>query len=74
MGAVIPRHVLEYGFGTAGCGAAGAGANGNRTSFSDSFDGGIPAMVAYCYDSADRLTGTTVTGAAVGASLVAVGV
>ena len=71
--ASIPRHELEYGFGTAGCGSAGAGANGNRTSFSDTFDGGIPATVAYCYDDADRLQSTTVTGAPVDGSPVAAG-
>jgi RHS repeat-associated protein len=69
----IPRHLLEYGFGSAPCGVAGAGANGNRTSFSDTFDGVTPTTVAYCYDDADRLTGTTVTGAPVGASPVAAG-
>jgi RHS repeat-associated protein len=69
----IPRHVLEYGFGTASCGVTAAGANGNRTSFSDTFDGGTPTTVAYCYDAADRLTGTTVTGAPTGASPVAAG-
>ncbi len=71
--AEIPRHVLEYGFGTATCGVTGAGANGNRTSFSDTFDGGTPTTVAYCYDTADRLTGTTVTAAPAGASPVAAG-
>src|SRR5690606_9030016 len=59
----IPRHVLEYGFGTASCGATAAGVVGNRTSFSDTFDGGTPSTVVYCYDDADRLTGTTVTAA-----------
>ncbi|MDQ2636112.1 MAG: hypothetical protein M3Y83_04445, partial [Actinomycetota bacterium] len=69
----IPRHVLEYGFGAASCGVTGAGANGNRTDFSDTFDGGTPTTVAYCYDAADRLTDTTVTGAPAGASPVAAG-
>jgi RHS repeat-associated protein len=71
--AEIPRHVLEYGFGTAACGVTAAGANGNRTSFSDTFDGGTPTTVAYCYDAADRLTDTTVTAAPAGASPVAAG-
>jgi RHS repeat-associated protein len=71
--AEIPRHVLEYGFGTATCGTAAAGPNGNRTSFSDTFDGGTPTTVAYCYDAADRLTDTTVTDAPAGASPVAAG-
>jgi len=55
-----------------GCGAnTAAGRDGNRTSFSDSKDGGTPTTVAYCYDWADRLTATTVTNAPVGASPVA---
>ncbi|MGN6272387.1 MAG: RHS repeat-associated core domain-containing protein [Protaetiibacter sp.] len=48
-------------------------ANGNRTSFSDTFDAGTPTTVAYCYDAADRLAGTTVTGAPADASPVAAG-
>src|SRR5690606_17533274 len=46
--AEVPRHVLEYGFGAGVCGMIGsaAGANGNRTSFSDTFDGGTPTTVA----------------------------
>ncbi|WBU36908.1 RHS repeat-associated core domain-containing protein [Homoserinibacter sp. YIM 151385] len=36
---------------------------GNRTSFSDTFDGGTPTTVTYCHDWVDRLTGTQVTGA-----------
>ncbi len=55
---------------TTACGNTAAGANGNRTSFTDTFDGGTPTTVAYCYDNADRLTGITVTGAPVGASPV----
>ncbi|RWZ46434.1 hypothetical protein ELQ90_15425, partial [Labedella phragmitis] len=47
-----------------GCGAAPtAGANGNRTS---SVVNGV--STTYCYDNADRLTSTTVTGAPEGAS------
>jgi YD repeat-containing protein len=34
---------------------------------SDSLDGGTATQVAYCYDNADRLTGTTVTNAPSGA-------
>lgn len=49
---------------TGGCGAAPtAGSNGNRTS--SVVDG---VSTTYCYDAADRLTSTTVTGAPVGAS------
>jgi RHS repeat-associated protein len=75
--AVIPRHVLSYSFAdTTTCAAtdaSGAGRNGNRTGFSDVKDGGTPTAVAYCYDGADRLTSTTVTGAPAGASPVAGG-
>jgi RHS repeat-associated protein len=71
--AVIPHHTLSYGYGTASCGAANAGMNGNRTSYSDDFDGSVTS-VAYCYDTADRLAGTAITGTAVaGASPVAGG-
>lgn len=71
--AVIPHHTLSYGYGAATCGAnTAAGKNGNRTSFSDDFDGAVTS-VAYCYDHADRLTGTTVTNAPVDASPVAGG-
>jgi RHS repeat-associated protein len=67
--ASIPGHVLSYGFGTATCGAdTAAGMDGNRTSYSDVHNGGTPTSVAYCYDNADRLTGTTVTGAPSGAN------
>jgi RHS repeat-associated protein len=71
--AVIPRHTLTYGYGTAGCGVAAAGKNNNRTSYSDTFDAGTPTTVAYCYDVADRLTATTVTAAPSGAGPVAGG-
>ncbi len=71
--AVIPRHTLAYGYGVTGCGNPAAGKNGNRTTFSDTFDGGTPTTVAYCYDNADRLTSTAVTNAPVGASPVAGG-
>ncbi|WP_166426711.1 hypothetical protein [Labedella populi] len=51
---------------TGGCGAAPtAGANGNRTS---SVVNGV--STTYCYDNADRLTSTTVTGAPAGATAV----
>ena len=70
--AVIPHHTLDYVFAsTGGCGAnPRAGMNGNRTGYTDTFDGGTPMMVAYCYDNADRLTSTTVTNAPSGASPV----
>lgn len=47
---------------------AAAGADGNRTSYTDVHNGGTPTSVAYCYDNADRLTGTTVAGAPSGAN------
>jgi RHS repeat-associated protein len=75
--AVIPRHELTYGYGTASCGVTGAGLNGNRTGFIDAFDddddpgtAAVETSVAYCYDTADRLTATTVTGAPTGAGPV----
>ena len=71
--AIIPRHTLNYGYaGTGGCGAnAAAGANGNRTSVSDSKDGGIATVVTYCYDNADRLTATAIPTPISGAAPVA---
>ena len=75
--AQIVLFILSYSFAdTTTCAAtdaSGAGRNGNRTGFSDVKDGGTPTTVAYCYDGADRLTSTTVTGAPVGASPVAGG-
>jgi RHS repeat-associated protein len=66
--ATIPEHTLTYQYASAGgCGAnARAGANGNRTYFSDvhtTTAGTESSSVTYCYDWADRLTSTTVTGA-----------
>jgi RHS repeat-associated protein len=76
--AVIPQHTLSYAYAASGgCGVnAAAGKNGNRTGFTDAFDPGtgvVTTSVAYCYDHADRLTATTVTGAPSGASPVAGG-
>jgi RHS repeat-associated protein len=72
--AVIPHHTLSYAYAsTGGCGAnTVAGKNGNRTGYTDNFDGAVTS-VAYCYDNADRLTATTVTNAPSGASPVAGG-
>ncbi len=72
--AVIPHHTLSYAYAsTGGCGVnAAAGKNGNRTGYTDNFDGAVTS-VAYCYDNADRLTATTVTNAPSGASPVAGG-
>jgi RHS repeat-associated protein len=60
----IPQHTLTYGFAaTSGCGVdAYAGMNGNRTASSDVFhtgSGDVTTNISYCYDWADRLTGTT---------------
>ncbi|MEO5535339.1 MAG: RHS repeat-associated core domain-containing protein [Pseudolysinimonas sp.] len=69
--ASIPHHTLTYAFAPSNaCGVnAGAGKNGNRTGFSDNFDGSTTS-VAYCYDNADRLTATTVTNPPSGANPV----
>jgi RHS repeat-associated protein len=63
VSASIPHHQLAYTYASSGgCGAdAAAGGNGNRTGYSDTKDAGTPATTSYCYDNADRLTGTTVT-------------
>lgn len=69
MSATIPHHQLAFGFApTGGCGEdAAAGKNGNRTSFSDTLDGGTPTVTTYCYDNTDRLTSTTVANPQPGA-------
>lgn len=62
--ATIPGHTLDYQFSASnGCGAAAAGSDGNRTGFTDTPTIGAAATMSYCYDNADRLTGTTSTGA-----------
>jgi RHS repeat-associated protein len=70
ISATSPRHRLGYQYtGNGGCGANGAaGRNGNRTSMSDSLDGGPASTWAYCYDNADRLTATTVGNPSAGAN------
>ncbi len=72
VSATIPHHTLTYQFAaTGGCGVSGsAGLNGNRTGYSDTHDGGTPTVVSYCYDTADRLTATTTTGAPAGAGVL----
>jgi RHS repeat-associated protein len=68
--AVIPGHTLSYGFGaTTGCTNNTAGKDGDRTSFTD-VHGSVTTSTAYCYDYADQLTTTTVTGALTGANPV----
>ncbi|GEK80086.1 hypothetical protein ABA31_14370 [Agrococcus baldri] len=77
--ATIPGHVLSYGFAaTGGCGPnTAAGASGNRTSLTDVWTApgqtARTTTTAYCYDWADRLQSSTVTGPAAGAHAVADG-
>ncbi|MBM7470324.1 RHS repeat-associated protein [Microbacterium keratanolyticum] len=74
--AVIPGHTLTYQYtATGGCGPnTAAGASGNRTSTQDVWTapGASPVTTetAYCYDWADRLLSTQVTGAIPGANTV----
>lgn len=77
--AAIPGHVLGYEFAASGgCGPnTAAGLSGNRTRMTDVWTApGQPARTTttnYCYDWADRLRSTTVTGAIGGAHAVADG-
>jgi RHS repeat-associated protein len=66
----IPNNQLSYNYASsAGCGAdAAAGNDGNRTSFSDQYNGGTATTVSYCYDNADRLTSDTIANPPAGAS------
>lgn len=75
VGATIPRHELAYGFAASGgCGPADrAGRNGNRTSVSDTLDGGTPTVTTACYDHADRLISTSIANPPTGASPVTAG-
>ncbi|MGV8973486.1 MAG: PA14 domain-containing protein [Rhodoglobus sp.] len=68
--ATIPRHQLTYTYAPAGgCGVnTRAGANGNRTTSTDTLDATAPITTTSCYDNADRLTATTITNPATGAS------
>ena len=75
ISANIPGHQLTYQFaGTGGCGVNGsAGLSGNRTGYTDAYTApgtttAVTTQTSYCYDWADRLTSTTVTGAPTGAS------
>jgi RHS repeat-associated protein len=77
----VTDHVLDHGFGTTGTACAdasitgavaNAGLNGNRTTFSDAHTSeveGVPttstASTTYCYDAADRLLGSVVSGDAI---------
>ncbi|MCM3778173.1 hypothetical protein [Microbacterium hydrocarbonoxydans] len=76
MAAKIPGLELTYAFaGSGGCGQhTSAGMSGNRTGLTDVWnDPGqapVATSTAYCYDWADRLLSSTVTGAIPGASSV----
>ncbi|MPY93946.1 MAG: hypothetical protein GEV08_13045 [Acidimicrobiia bacterium] len=59
VGASLDDEAINYGYGTASCGAADAGRNTNRTSQTVTPNGGSPATTTYCYDTSDRLTSTT---------------
>lgn len=80
VSAVIPGHQLTYGFASSGgCGVnTAAGMSGNRTALTDVWtapgQSPVTTSTAYCYDWADRLTSSTVTGAISGATSVADGV
>ncbi|WP_449407471.1 hypothetical protein [Microbacterium maritypicum] len=80
VSAKIPGHELTYAFGSSGgCGPnASAGASGNRTGLTDVWTAPgqdpVTTSTAYCYDWADRLQSSTVTGAIPGASSVTDGV
>ncbi len=79
VSAVIPGHKLSYGFGTAtGCATnLEAGKSGNRTTLRDEWTApgatAAASTTAYCYDWADRIQSSTVTGAPAGATTVADG-
>ncbi|WP_292710650.1 PA14 domain-containing protein [Microbacterium sp. 67-17] len=74
VSASIPGHQLSYQFASSGgCGVnTSAGLSGNRTGFTDAYTApgtstAVTSSAAYCYDWADRLTSTTVTGTLTGA-------
>lgn len=79
VSAVIPGHEFTYGFGSSGgCGPnAAAGMSGNRTGLTDVWTApgqvAVSTSTSYCYDWADRLLSSSVTGAIPGATAVADG-
>ena len=79
VSAVIPGHELTYEFASSGgCGPnTAAGMSGNRTGSSDVWtapgEAPVTTSTSYCYDWADRLLSSTVTGAIPGATTVADG-
>ncbi|MDO7883491.1 RHS repeat-associated core domain-containing protein [Antiquaquibacter soli] len=69
--AIIPGHTLGYSYAdTTGCVNNKAGRSGNRTRFTDTFNGVLVTDVKYCYDYADRLVGSTPVVAQPGANPV----
>jgi len=71
--AKIPGHQLTYQFaGSGGCGVnTAAGASGNRTGYTDIYTAAgtstpVTTNAQYCYDWADRLTSSSVSGAPAG--------
>ncbi|MCM3778175.1 RHS repeat-associated core domain-containing protein [Microbacterium hydrocarbonoxydans] len=80
VSAKIPGHELTYAFASSGgCGPnTSAGLSGNRTGLTDVWtapgQAPVTTSTAYCYDWADRLLSSTVTGAIPGASSVTDGV
>lgn len=79
--AKIPGHELSYQFAsTGGCGPnTAASASGNRTGYIDAYtapgtSAAVTTTTQYCYDWADRLQSTTVTGAPSGATTVTDGI
>ena len=79
VSATIPGHKLTYGFGSSGgCGPnAAAGMSGNRTGLTDVWtapgQAAVTTTTKFCFDWADRLLSSTVTGAVPGATTVADG-
>ncbi|WP_292775014.1 MULTISPECIES: PA14 domain-containing protein [Microbacterium] len=79
VSASIPGHEFTYGFGSSGgCGPnAAAGMSGNRTGLTDVWtapgQAAVSTSTSYCYDWADRLVSSSVTGAIPGATTVADG-
>jgi len=79
VSATIPGHKLTYGFGSSGgCGPnAAAGMSGNRTGSTDVWtapgQAAVTTTTTSCFDWADRLLSSTVTGAVPGATTVADG-
>lgn len=71
--ATVPGNTETWSYAaTGGCGAnVAAGADGNRTGYTDTPTSGTAWSVAYCYDNADRLTGTTITNPQAGADTLA---